>query len=874
MGDRWPLTGRGEELRLIGEALADGERQGVVIAGRAGVGKTRLAREAAETMAESGWAVSRLAGTATGRPVLLGAFAQWVDDFDATPLAMAHQVVTAMRASAGDAPLLVVVDDAHLLDDLSALVVNQLVTQNIATVIATIRTGEAAPDAVTTLWKDGVLRRLELQPLSRLESDELLRSVLGDLRAECAERMWKLTRGNVLYLRHLVEQERAASRLVCRDGQWSWTAGSSVSPTLVELVESQIGAVPEDVRNVVDLVAVAEPIDRSCLASLVDPQSVEAAEERGLIKVSSSSDAVYVGHPLYGEVRLNQCGPLRLRRLRGEIATAMARSEKPAGTDPLRLGLLWLESDLPPDPHVLARAANIARSRLDLELAERLARAAVDADAEPATKLLLAYVLFMREKGAESEQVFSTIDPHDLPATSFVSPAILRAANLLWVLRRPEQSWEVIDDALRRAKSARTDHLRTFRAVQLVLAGKPAETLEVMAGVDERRLDHFGRILGLCAQVIALGDLGRPKEACEKAAAGYAVINESPQDSYQGTGLAEFHAYALLAAGYVEDAVTVAEDRYRLCADLPGMVGSMATAVVGMTALGKGDLATAVRYLSSADTGMGTYGEISGIFYRFKILRTEALARSGQVDAAVAALDAVRDSRHPAYAFVESGYLVASAWVAAIRGRVGEAREIASRAVEFARSHGQLAREVMCLQTAAQLGDASVADRLAELASLVEGPRAAIAARYARALADGDTAGLEAASRDFEAMGDMLAAADAAAHAASAYRQGGLRGSALSASARARQLAQECGGAVSPALAAAKVALPLTEREREIALLVSQGLSNREIADAMSLSVRTVEGHIYRATVKAGVVTRAELASVIRQFGQSEAYAR
>lgn len=870
MSDRWPLTGRGEEFQLIADALADTEWRGVLIAGRAGVGKTRLAREAAEAMAGSGWAVSRLAGTATGRSVPLGAFAQWVEDFDANPMTMARQVITALRTGAGDAPLLLVVDDAHLLDDLSALAMHQLVGQNVAKIIATVRNGEPAPDAVSTLWKDGVLRRLELQPLSRPEAEELLASVLGAVSPDCLARMWKLTRGNVLYLRHLVEQERAARRLVCEAGQWCWTAGLAVSPTLVDLVESQIGAVPDEVREVVDLVAVAEPVDRSCLMSLASPHAVEVAEQRGLIRMPPSADVVYVGHPLYGEVRLQQCGPLRLRRLRGEVATAMAR--EPTRVDPLRLGLLWLESDLPPDIAMLARAANIARSRLDLALAERFARAAVDSGGGPAAELLLAYVLFMREQGAETEELLSRIDAASVPATGFVTPVILRAANLLWVLQRPEQAWEVTEQALQCGQvyqAAEDDALRTFRAVQLVLAGRPAETVDALAGIDLGRLDPFGQTLGRCADVIALGDLGRTSRAVEQAAAGYAVIAESPQDSFQGSGMAEFHAYALLAAGYIADARAVAETRHRLCAELPGLVAAMATAVVGMTALAGGDLPVALRCLAAAGAGIGSYGEISGIFYRFKILYTEALARSGQVDAAVTALQATRESRHPAYAYVESGYLLAAAWVAAVRGRAGEARRNAAEAAEFARAHGQLAREVMCLQTAAQLGDGGVADRLRELAGIVEGPRAPLAARYARALADGDHAGLEVVSRGFEAMGDVLAGADAVAQAAAGYRQAGLRGSALSAGARARRLAEQCGGATSPALAAAKVTLPLTGREREIAMLVAQGLSNRDIAEAMSLSVRTVEGHVYRAAVKAGVATRAELSSMLRQFDQT-----
>jgi hypothetical protein len=49
--------------------------------------------------------------------------------------------------------LVVFVDDAHLLDDLSALVLHQLVQSQAASVILTIRTGEAAPAAVTALWK-------------------------------------------------------------------------------------------------------------------------------------------------------------------------------------------------------------------------------------------------------------------------------------------------------------------------------------------------------------------------------------------------------------------------------------------------------------------------------------------------------------------------------------------------------------------------------------------------------------------------------------------------------------------------------------------------------------------------------------------------
>ena len=73
---------------------------------------------------------------------------------------------------------------------------------------------------------------------------------------------------------------------------------------------------------------------------------------------------------------------------------------------------------------------------------------------------------------------------------------------------------------------------------------------------------------------------------------------------------------------------------------------------------------------------------------------------------------------------------------------------------------------------------------------------------------------------------------------------------------------------MSPALAVAEVPLPFTRREHEIAQLLAQGMSNRAIADAMSLSIRTVQGHIYQASTKAGVTSRSELSAMMKKFNE------
>ncbi len=123
----------------------------------------------------------------------------------------------------GTGEVVVGVDDAHLLDDLSAFTVHQLVTRRLATVILTIRSGESPPDAITAIWKDQHLERLELQPLSLPEITGLVEHVLGGpVDSFSAQRLWQYTQGNALYLRHLLDNEVNAGRMAQRSGVWLW----------------------------------------------------------------------------------------------------------------------------------------------------------------------------------------------------------------------------------------------------------------------------------------------------------------------------------------------------------------------------------------------------------------------------------------------------------------------------------------------------------------------------------------------------------------------------------------------------------------------------------------------------------------------------
>jgi type II secretory pathway predicted ATPase ExeA len=214
-----------------------GEQDGVAIFGAAGVGKTRLAREAAAAAAARGWQVRHIAATGAARTIPMGVFQQWIDAPATNPLGLVAHVIDAIATTDDLSRVVVVVDDAHLLDDVSAFTLAQLVQRRTASVIATIRAGEPVAAEVTALWKDRALVRLDLQPLSRDETTALMTAVLGGpLAANTTKRIWDITQGNALYLKQLVDRETQGQRLAFDGKRWVWVDPAGLPPSLFDIV--------------------------------------------------------------------------------------------------------------------------------------------------------------------------------------------------------------------------------------------------------------------------------------------------------------------------------------------------------------------------------------------------------------------------------------------------------------------------------------------------------------------------------------------------------------------------------------------------------------------------------------------------------------
>ncbi len=864
----WPLTARANELGAITEVLDPLGPPGLLIVGSPGVGRTRLLEEALDLAARAGSTGCGVRAVSVGRCVPFGALADAETNAALSELFSQSDrfdgALARFAAVTAGQPVVLGIDDAHLLDDMSTHLLGQVLQRGLAKGVLTTRSGHPPSNAVLRLWKDGVLRRIDVEALPRRRCDELVGAALGGpVSEECLAALWDLSRGNLVYLRHLLEHEVQCGNLVEADQRWELRDGPNVSPALRDLVVVETGFTAGPVWDVVDVVAAAEWIEHRHLAELVDRQAIADAERAGLVTtIDDSGEIIVVSHPLYARVALAQQGPLRTRHLRGRVASVLSAPDRAHRVDDVRLGLLWLDSDLPPDPVVFSAAAEVALARMDLASAELCAWAAVSADGTDRSRVRYAYCLALLGRGAEAANALSEVCTPTLDDE--VYRRYVNARELSALSGTAGRHTGAAEPRAPRACRHQEQQAGVIRALSSAYGNDPVGILESIENVDYSNLDALGRSTFLATRAVARVERGQRDSVLDDVDHDWARL-ESAGDPLGIVIAVELYVRALVLSGRTAQAAAVAERADAALTGASEPARRLLSAVKGVTALAAGDIGTAVKRLRPAAVDLGESVVAQALSYRYRLLYAIAVARAGRADDAAAALEAVRVSGR-VKADGDPVLALARAWVAAARWELDVACEAARTGVEQARHNGQLASEAMCLQTSALLGDTDAAPRLTHLATEVGNQRANDAARFARALSRGNGDGLAEASVHFERAGEFLVAADAAAHAARAYRAQGAPDRMLVCTARARRLAARCGVEFLPALAGSAVPELFTPRQLAIAELIRQGRTNREISAALSLSVRTVEGHIYRASQRTGVQGRRELASLIIEF--------
>lgn len=869
MRDRWPLLGRDDEFQLLVERLLGADRQHVVLAGQAGVGKSRLGAELLSEAEDRGLAVVRVTCGKSMKWVALGAFVSLLpveEHHHASDRAVLMQAAAAITSRARSGCIIVMIDDAHELDDASAALTQILADDDRVALLITVRTGEHCPDAVLRLWKDEDAIRLELQSLSKTETYQLVSHVLDHPVDDAAlEWFWQLSAGNPLYLRELISGALDTEAVVSDEGLWRLSDGRKLPGRLVELIAQRLGALGRSEKVALELLAFSGGLGLSELEDRVGRRAIEHLEEAALINVERDGRRrpVRLAHPLYEEVVRERAPAARAAAVQRSLADLIERKGLRRRTDVVAAALLRLEADGTASPDLLTEAARRAYSSLDAPLTKRFLQAAVAAGAGHSARRLLGEILWWMGEYDEAEQILSTVDADELPSeVERVLHAVTRANNLFRGAGRHADAVAVLLDA--ETSTTRPDHLGELRANRAqfdLFAGDLPGALALAEPVLKR---GSGRAFVQAAVVSAFGYTmgGRTEDAIALADRAYAECQRlEGQDMLTTAGVfVTIRCQALTEGGRLSEAEQLTRASYEWSVASGLLLGqAWFGMMLGGVHLRAGRLQRAESFLAQAALA---FRDLHDPGIQRWCVAAVALARASRGDiagarSAFANAEGLRASPMTAMdGFVDQ----VAAWVAAMGGEHTRAKVILLDTAERARATRGFALEASCLHDLIRLGVGQVAARLSELSTIVQGPLMPIRAEHASALAARDGDALVSSSQAFERIGASLLAAEAAAQAARAYRQRGHLRAARSCAARAGELAAVCEGACTPALGLADEAAPLTPREQEVAALASAGLTSPEIAARLVLSERTVENHLQRVYDKLGVASRGDLA--------------
>lgn len=862
MGQNWPVVQRDYEYTTIQSALVDQQGVcGIVLVGDAGVGKTTLARLVTQSLPTR---VQWVAGTESARSIPLGVFAHLVGA--ATSRDPVAFLAAARETIISEGHSVIGVDDAHLLDQLSATLLHQLALDGSVRIVATVRSGETVPDAITSLWKDGYLQRLHLMPFTKDQCVTLIEAALGGrVEGLSADLMWESSGGNALFVKHLVEGALEAGTLRQVRGVWQLRGRTAVTSELASLLDGRVDQLPDNVLHALRLLTFCEPLDLDALSGIAGVEAVEEAESRGLIRVAEEHGGIDVrfNHPLFGEVIRRRLGMAAARRLRGEVVRALQGNPLRGPTDRIRLAELTLDSDQSPELDLLVSAARDAIALTNVTLGERLARAAVHRGGGLVASELLARSLLWQGNSAEAEETLSAFDPSQMNELELVRWGLVRIANLHWSMGDAEGAAEVLDLLCDRV---------AHPGLKLVVAGVASASRlfenELQEAVELSRLVLASPEASAAAVewavfggALALALMGRGEEVEAVAERGHQIDDKVDGLLRYLTAFGEVRALTL--SGEFDTAAQRSADIVRITSAGQYLAWGMANVLVGTVELGRGRFADTASRMEQTVAALTSESAASWSFPA-RLLLAQSYCALGRADAGAKMVAELRTRSGRHVAVFGPQLRIAESWLAAAEGNVSAAIELALDAARQASASRQTAIEMLALHDAVRFGDQTCLDQLVALASGTGGKLASAIAAHATAVRARDAVRLCESAQRFEQIGALLSAADASAQAAVAFEAGDDRRRGVEAAAAATRLAAQCGGISTPALELAAHPLPLTVREREIANLVAAGLSNKDIADRLVVSVRTVEGHLYRACIKLDISDREHLAAVIR----------
>ncbi len=895
------LLERSNALEAIDELVRDVRASNgglLVIEGLAGLGKSRLLELAAERARGHGVAVRSVRGDYLERSYawraaadLLGSMPDARLEGEEAALELLRMFTLRVAELTDGGPLLLVIDDAHWLDTPTLRLIHFLAGRLDglgAGILLAHRPREATAEdelLLQTIAAHPAARVLALQSLGADSVESLVRAELGyaassDFCSRCAE----LTAGNPYYLNELLRSlpGEIEPTIEMLDG--------IAPPTIARSVLIRLSRLGIDAVALAEALAVlgdnAKPHQVAALASLEPVGALaqaDALEAADLIRVDRG---MRFAHPLIRSVVEDDMGP-------GARQSAHARAAS--------LQLAERAPDETVASHLLRSAVGAVPGAV-----ETLRTAASRAVARGAPASAVVYLeRAIEEPESVGERAAMRTELAEAAVAAGAASAVEHLEQALLDAPDPQARVRIflaLGWALHAAGRFREAGDAFDAGTALEPAGEELIAMELRTGVMTAGMLDAGRAEEIHSRLQSLSELPPPQDAAERHFQSQLLVlglfsAATPADDLAqlasrlldelGSGVDRMHDWTRWnAIGTLSWCDRFDEVLARIDPLLTGeatLSVAMASYARSWPSLWTGRIAQAAEDAQRAvdlwTAGAETYLPAAAFWL------VSALCEQDQVDRAAAVLGGIDAARWSDTAF--------NVFLLAAEGRIAQARGETRAALEHWRASGRFFKEVMqatnptlmpwrseAAMLAARLQERELARSLAEedlaLAQGFGAPRPIGSALRASGAAEGGREGvatLEQAVQVLQSSGAVLEHAHALVDLGAMLRRCGSRAQARTPLREALAVARSC-GAVALARRAEEELLAsgardvaplaadeLTPSERRIAELAAQGLTNREIAAQLFVTVKAVEFHLSRVFGKLGISSRRELAA-------------
>ncbi|MFP7834142.1 LuxR C-terminal-related transcriptional regulator [Marisediminicola sp. LYQ134] len=873
-------------------------RRSVLLFGATGMGKSHVSTEIARALEASGSTVVRITAARDSGDLL------W-RQASAPPKQGSPEIGDGRRVSAPFVQVsrdtlasyldtiddaIVIVDDAHEIDPEDVRWLTSAAREHRFTVLATLAddTDIAHPllDVFLELWLDGDADRLDLEPLSRAETDDLIRSILGERIIDVATRaaIHHDSGGLPLLVTELANAAVAGSRVAAGGGPLA-AVGARTTRRINHIVLSRMRPLTADERVALLVLGRLDgiPVDRA--ARYVGNDTLSRLFDSGFIRSGPGINTVTHTHRIETTVLSTTTDGARARRLtqhvRREIVSAFRRG---VALDPFEhlfavgathAGGPDLDRDTSPEvDRAGATAEEWARLCL-VAAAKSLSSGAPDdaarfaRDSFESSPSVAAIVEESRALGAIGNFAGAS---ELLDTTAVLEPSREEALAVMrwrvqldtWLApqRRVPDALESLAAALTAADTTVIRELDLAMQAMLAMEWRTSRA-HAHAVLDEPTADVSSRLAANGIASIASALLGRGAELAATIARGEELVRLARlpigSDAYlvARRDIDDYRASACFARTIAADDIIGVRDRLAEFVDRAVRRGDSARVaiagfLVGYIEMCRGDLESSESELTAAAARQTVLPDARWQVWTQALL-ARVLRHRGRARDADAVIEGLSN-----WPWCDTRWRHSHTdWARQPLGGATSGEEssemIPGMTLDTAGAIYQLLFSVLADVDEGPVA-ASVAEKARAFRAETDLPAYVAMADFVIAVADDDAAAACDSAQRLGAVGFHLLASRASERTATMFARRGMRVAAASTRAFARSVHSAGAGSESDSEGEA-----LTGREQEIVDLVIAGKSNKQIAEALFLSVRTVESHIYHARVKLGAPSRAQL---------------